>query len=156
VQPAAQTLEAVAEENALRPQQGPQTPERRHHGRAMAKRAMKSSNNPHGASPGALQCALLSTPSFPTPLVRATRSEVGCILVFNGVSAERDHNQADRLRDATAHSEMLVSAYSQVKPSEPRKITAIVSHYNASRHECVAEISSVRHENGGQSYYEVI
>jgi tRNA(adenine34) deaminase len=34
-------------------------------------------------------------------------AEVGCVLVFNGIAAEADYNETQRLNDPTAHSEIV-------------------------------------------------
>jgi tRNA(adenine34) deaminase len=52
-------------------------------------------------------------------------AEVGCVLVLNSVAAEADYNEAERLHDPTAHSEIVAirTLCARLKRSELRGYT---------------------------------
>jgi hypothetical protein len=96
-------------------------------------------------------------PRFRLPVILAPVAVIvlaASMIVFTATSKQTSElaQLAERQKDCAKQ----VKEYSHIMHSVEGRITAIIPHYNEARHQCLAEISSERPENGGKAVYDQI
>src|SRR5690348_848426 len=96
-------------------------------------------------------------PRFRSPLGLAVALVVVTAAIATAfTTTSKQANEVGELAQRQKECTKQTKEYSQTRHTFHGRVTAIIPHYNESRHECLAEISSERPENGGKVIFDDI